>query len=129
MARGLSIRVLIFAVIFAVCESPGPRAVAAQRPGQSLTRAEVVELLDAGVPSKRVEILARERGVAFDLTAEIEKALRRAGATQSLIDTLRELTTRSSGPAVLMIESRPGGAQVFVDDELMARTSEVRRAG
>jgi formylglycine-generating enzyme required for sulfatase activity len=113
---------MLWVVLLLICSSHFARAAGPQSK-QSLTRAEVVELLEAGVPPKRVEILARERGVGFDLTPEVEKALRRAGATSSLIETIRELVTVPSGPTSLLIESRPGGAQVFVDDELIARTS------
>jgi formylglycine-generating enzyme required for sulfatase activity len=129
MVSGLKVRVgsFIFLGLLLICGIPRPRADAGQQSKQALTRTEVLELLDAGVPPKRVEILARERGVGFELTAEIEKALRRAGATPSLIETLRELASQPSGPAILMVESRPGGAQVFVDDELMARTSSEGR--
>jgi formylglycine-generating enzyme required for sulfatase activity len=56
------------------------------------------------------------------VTAETEEDFRRAGADSGLIEVLRELA-RPSDPPELVIEVNPGGAQVYVDKELVARTS------
>jgi len=100
---------------------------------EPLTEVSVIDLLKGGVPPDRVVSLAREFGIAFQVTPAVERDLRAAGANDQLVQTLREIAPKpveskpeaplaSSRPA-LIIECTPGGAQVFVDDELIARTS------
>jgi tetratricopeptide (TPR) repeat protein len=55
---------------------------------------EVTYALREGVAPKRVAALARQRGVAFDLTKETESQLRNAGADAALIKELRHLQTQ-----------------------------------
>lgn len=52
---------------------------------------EVTFALREGVEPKRVATLARQRGVAFDLTRETENQLRNAGADTVLINELKHL--------------------------------------
>ncbi len=52
---------------------------------------EVTFALREGVEPKRVATLARQRGVAFDLTKETENQLRNAGADAVLINELKHL--------------------------------------
>ena len=49
-------------------------------------------LLKAGVSSRRIATLARQRGIGFKLTPEVENQLRRAGADVFILETLRELS-------------------------------------
>jgi hypothetical protein len=84
------------------------------------TKEDVLKLLTGNVPVKRVETLVRERGVDFQVTPETESELRKAGATDPLLVTLRDLAPK---PPTLVVTTTPGGAQVFVDDELIAKTS------
>ncbi len=102
----------------------------ARAPGQStrkpLSKDQTVQLLRGDVPPERVAQLAREQGIDFKITPEIESDLRQAGATDELISTLRELAPKPPAPPTpptLEVVSIPGGAQVYVDDSLMARTS------
>lgn len=85
-----------------------------------LTKDDVLKLLTGGVPMKRVEVLVREHGIDFQVTPGNEAELRSAGATDPLIALLKELAPKSP---VLIVTTTPGGAQVFIDDELIARTS------
>jgi hypothetical protein len=64
--------------------------------------------------------LAQTRGIKFQITPEVETELRQAGATDELLATLRKLAPKT---AILLIESSPGGAHVYVDDEPVGTTS------
>jgi S1-C subfamily serine protease len=95
-----------------------------QKKPEPLTEGEIVRLLQGGVAPQRVEDLAHDRGLSFEVTPAVERDLRDAGATDSLLQTLRQLSSKPAAPAVvLIVECTPGGAQVFVDDELIARAS------
>jgi len=98
----------------------------AQPPPKPLTKDEVVKLLGGNVPAKRVEALVRERGIDFQITPETESDLRKAGATDKLLAALHDLAPKSP-PApespTLLIQSTPGGANVYVDDVPMGTTS------
>jgi tetratricopeptide (TPR) repeat protein len=59
-----------------------------------LTFNEVLYALKEGVASKRVTALVKERGVNFDLTAEAEKEIKRAGAEDELVQLIRSSTTK-----------------------------------
>ena len=97
---------------------------AGQHASKPLTEAEVIDLLKNDVPSERVEALARQYGIAFEMNDQAESALLVAGASDGLLATLREIAPKPPAePPTLMIEVTPGGAQVFLDDELFARTS------
>jgi hypothetical protein len=60
-------------------------------PANAFNLQEVAYALREGVEPKRVATLARERGVAFDLTKETESQLRSAGADSFLVNELRNL--------------------------------------
>ena len=47
---------------------------------EPFTKDNVLKLLTGNVPVKRVEALARERGIDFQITPEAESELRQAGA-------------------------------------------------
>jgi len=63
-----------------------------QRPPSPLTENAVIGLLKAGVSSRRIATLVRQRGIGFKLTPEVENQLRRAGADIYVLETLRELS-------------------------------------
>ncbi len=94
-------------------------------------------MLTHDVPPQRVAVLARERGINFQMTADVESELRRAGATASLLVTLRELVPppprpveKPAKPAVqpaekpteIVVQTSPG-AEVYVDDQFAGRAS------
>lgn len=110
---------------------------AGQKAPKPLTKDEVVSLLKGEVPSSRIADLVRERGITFAVTRETETQLRQAGASEDLLKALRQATRRAPAPArpatspastvhpaapVLVIEAKPGGVQVYVDDELVGTT-------
>ena len=60
----------------------------AQRTKKPMTKAQVIELLQSGVPSTRVDELVRLYGIAFELSTEVVVDLQDAGARDDLIRTL-----------------------------------------
>jgi hypothetical protein len=94
-----------------------------------------------------VETLVKENGISFEMTHVISNQLRQAGASDSLMKTLWQLSVKGSSPAttpatpgtappppppassppILQIEVNPGGAQVYIDDELVGSTSSQGR--
>jgi hypothetical protein len=115
------------------------QVVAAQGSRKPLTEKEVLDLLTNEVAPPRVAQLARQFGIAFQITYATEEQLRAAGATDSLIETLRKLAPKPepalSAPAtppavaspVLVIQSLPGDAHVYIDDEPVGTTSSEGR--
>ncbi|HEX9143625.1 MAG TPA: hypothetical protein VGA09_05080 [Candidatus Binatia bacterium] len=70
-----------------------PAAVSATN---ALTVQEVSYALHEGIEPKRVAALARERGVAFDLTKETESQLRSAGADSLLVEEIKKIRAESA---------------------------------
>lgn len=104
-----------------------PLSLGAQQNRKPLTEAEIIDLLKNDVPSQRVESLVRQYGISFEMNDQTESALLVAGATDELLAALREVAPKPIANPTLMITATPGGAQVFVDDELFARTSSEGR--
>lgn len=72
------------------------RPAAPRAPSNAFNLQEVTYALREGVEPKRVAILARERGVAFDLSQETENQLRTAGADNFLVNELKKLRPESA---------------------------------
>lgn len=111
-----------------------PFAVQAQK--LALSKAEVMQMLKSGEAPQQIGALARDYGISFEVTEETASELREAGANEDLIKALRDLASKPptspapsppasepAKPPVLIIESTPGGAQVYVDDEPVGKTS------
>lgn len=140
--RFLSFRLM---VAVALCALSALQVASAQDSRKPLTEKEVINLLTSDVPPARVEGLARQFGISFQITSSTEQALRDAGATDHLIETLRQLAPRAARPGapanplaaapsgtasaapVLWIVSSPGNAHVYVDDEPVGTTSSEGR--
>lgn len=124
-------RLILWAAM--VIAIPLTLSTAAQKPTRPLSANEIIQLLESGVTSARVEELAQQYGITFEPTEEIEARLRSAGATEGLLGSLRGMKpkvpvdekTKPTVPetAVLIIEATPGSAQVYLDDEPVGRTS------
>jgi tetratricopeptide (TPR) repeat protein len=56
-----------------------------------LSQEQTLQMLQAGVPSRRIEVFARKDGVDFKVTPNVERDLRKAGATEGLIQLLKKL--------------------------------------
>jgi len=63
-------------------------------PTPPLSKERIIRLLKGDVSPKRVAELARQRGIDFEITAEIERELREAGAADALLTVLREITSK-----------------------------------
>src|SRR5208282_5674465 len=61
-----------------------------------LSQEQTLKMLQAGVSSRQIETFARRDGVDFKVTPALERDLRKAGATEGLIQLLKML---GSGPA------------------------------
>lgn len=113
--------------------------IGAQESHKPLGEKEITDLLTNDVPPPRVGELAKQFGITFHITSSTEQKLRDAGATDSLIETLRQLSPKqasppamqtspsASSPPVLLIVSSPGDAQVYIDDEPVGTTSSEGR--
>jgi tetratricopeptide (TPR) repeat protein len=58
---------------------------------------DVIFALREGIESERVAALARERGVAFDLSKEAESQLKKAGADARLLDEIKKIRAEAAG--------------------------------
>ena len=58
---------------------------------------DIVFALGEGIESERVAALARERGVAFDLSREAEGQLKKAGADARLLDEIKKIRAETAG--------------------------------
>lgn len=105
---GSSPRFLLAAVWIASLTLLFPSAHA-QKAREPLTEGEVMRLLQGGVPPQRVEKLARDSGIAFEMNVAVERDLRSAGASDQLLQTLRELAP-GKGPAKPKTETPKTGA-------------------
>lgn len=102
---------------------------------EPLTEGEIIRLLQGGVPSERVESLARARGLLFEMTPAVERNLRDAGATEALLQALHQIASKAApaappkpqpavpASALLVVQTKPGEAQVYVDDIVSGKTS------
>ena len=99
--------------------------MAAQK-GKPLAVKDVMDLLNGGVPSSEIASVVAENGISFHMSDDLESQFRAAGATDELISALKKASQAGeSAPATgtLMIQSQPGGAQVYVNDEPKGTTS------
>jgi hypothetical protein len=112
----------------------------AQKAHQKLTSQDVIDLLTNDTSSDDVVKAAQAEGISFQVTPSVEKKIRDVGGTDDLIRVLRSLAPHGSppppvpphpapptSPPVLMVESRPGQCQVYVDDEPVGSTSQEGR--
>jgi hypothetical protein len=67
------------------------RLPAAAAKTSALSVQDVSFALREGVEAERVAALARERGVTFDVTRDIENQLRKAGADTRLVDEIKKI--------------------------------------
>lgn len=129
-----SIRITTISVILLCLTSWALPPQSAQK-HDALTEGEVIRLLQGGVSPERVESLARDRGLLFQMTPAIEGDLRDAGATDTLLSALREIAAkaapaapaqpqpRPNAPTLLVIQTQPGSVQVEVDNVASGKTS------
>jgi hypothetical protein len=92
--------------------APATRPAARKR---GLAESEVMELLDAGVPPRRLTDLVGERGITFAVTPAVASRLKAKGATDELLAAMRSAggAQRAGGSAAGMAPSaqRPTSAK------------------
>jgi len=98
---------------------------AAQNEPHRLSKEDVVKLLKGQVSPHRVSQRARQQGIDFQVTPQVEQELRQAGATDELIATLREIAP-APRPAQIEIQTSPR-AQIYLDDVFKGQASSEGR--
>ena len=113
-------------LILAAITIAGPMAA---EKGKPLAAKDVMELLNGSVPSSEIARVVKENGISFRMVQEMENQFRGAGATEELINALNKAskpeTATPPAPATgtLKVQSQPGEAQVYVNDEPKGATS------
>ncbi|HET7439754.1 MAG TPA: PEGA domain-containing protein [Terriglobales bacterium] len=82
-------------------------------------------------PQPRVKYLIEKYGIAFSVSPDVEKELTEAGAGPEILEVVRRLAPKpqEAKPAptvaapVLVINAKPGQAEVYLDDERRGQTS------
>lgn len=62
----------------------------------ALSAQDIAFALREGVEPERIAILARERGIGFELSREVENQLRKAGADARLLDEIQKIRTEAA---------------------------------
>lgn len=96
----------------------------AQEPVRPLAESDIVQLLQAGVTPARAATLVEQRGISFDLTAEVESRLRQAGADDALVAAV----TRAAAPPEEAIRRLTLAELRAKDGDRMAALSELAEA-
>ncbi|HMG37054.1 MAG TPA: hypothetical protein VKM94_24200 [Blastocatellia bacterium] len=87
--------------------------------GAPLSKAEIVTMLQSGVPSERVEQFVEVRGISFAMTPEIAREIGAAGGKRSLLGAISEKATSASTSPSTPSGGRMTGTRVGPDyDEL-----------
>ncbi len=81
---------------------------------QPLTQDQMLHLVAGGLPSERVTVLVKQRGIDFLAEEDYLDTLRLAGADDTLIAAVREASTAAT--AALAVDTSPS-AEVFLDGE------------
>jgi formylglycine-generating enzyme required for sulfatase activity len=83
-----------------------------------LTRAQVLKLIAAGVPSARAAALVKQHGIDFQADDKYLHELSVAGADEALIAAVRGASKEVAGE--MLVETSPGAA-VYLDGELQGQ--------
>lgn len=75
-----------------------PTLAAQEKKHGPLTEGAIINLLHGGVAPEHIASLAQEYGITFQMTPAVESDLRTAGATEPLIQTLRDIAPKSVAP-------------------------------
>jgi hypothetical protein len=108
-----------------LCLGLVPLSTAAQNALHHLSIDDVVKLLKGQVSPHRVAQRARQQGIDFEVTPEVEQELRRAGANDDLIAALHQLAPYPK-PAQIVVQTSPE-AGVYLDEQYVGRASSEGR--
>jgi len=70
-------------------------STSSQNTPDPLDEDQVIRMLHGGVSSQRIEAMAREDGIDFPVTPAVEQRLRKAGATDKLVQLLKGMRSKS----------------------------------
>ncbi len=118
----------VFCILLLAAGIATPRPMAAEK-GKPLSARDVTDLLDGSVPSAEIARVVGENGISFHLTDDLENQFRQDGATDELINAIRKADHAQAPPpsapptGTLKIQSQPGEAQVYINDEPKGATS------
>ena len=85
--------------------SPSSLPASSDEKDAPLSQEQTLKMLQAGVPSRQIEEFARKDGVDFKVDPALERDLRHAGASESLIQLLKKL---GNSPALGQPSAPPG---------------------
>jgi hypothetical protein len=97
--------------------------------GPPLSKAEIVTMLQGGIPAARVEQFVEKRGVNFQVTPDVAREITAAGGNRSLVGAITEKSTaetasNTSGPDTPFGPSSGGPAAGAPDyDDLIDRAN------
>lgn len=102
----------------------------AQDTTKGLNKDQVLKLLREDPPA-RVKYLIEKYGISFSVSPDVEKELTEAGAGPEILEAVRRVAPKPTEmkPAptvaapVLVINAKPGEAEVYLDDERRGQTS------
>jgi len=103
----------------ALCVGFVPLIVPAQNAPHRLSKDDVVKLLKGQVSPHRLGLRARQQGIDFEVTPDVERELRQAGATDELVATLLDLEPKAGQ---IVVQTSPQ-AELYLDDQYTGRTS------
>ncbi|HEX8500416.1 MAG TPA: hypothetical protein VF659_07500 [Pyrinomonadaceae bacterium] len=75
--------------------------------GPPLSKAEIVTMLQGGIPAARVEQFVEKRGVSFQVTPDVAREITAAGGNRSLVGAITEKSTMEAA------SNRAGGDSPF----------------
>ncbi len=108
-----------------VCAQPLAPAVglavlpaSAEEKEAPLSQDQALEMLQAGIPSSRIEGFARKDGIDFKLTPDLEQEFRKAGATPGLIQLLKKLNPATAPPQATATSTEASALLENADDAL-----------
>ncbi|MET0622907.1 MAG: hypothetical protein ABW250_08005 [Pyrinomonadaceae bacterium] len=82
--------------------------------GPPLSKAEIVTMLQGGIPAARVEQFVEKRGVSFQVTPEVAREITSAGGNRSLVGAITERSMADSGSTTQTASGNaPGGNSPF----------------
>ncbi len=93
---------------------------------QPLTQDQMLHLVAGGLPSERVTVLVKQRGIDFLAEEDYLDTLRLAGADDTLIAAVREASAALT--AELTVTTSPN-AEVFLDGESQGHHKDVKNEG
>lgn len=127
---GLSVysRIIRFWIILAIVIGALAGPLGAEK-GKPLSVNDVMELLKGSVPSTEIARVVGEDGISFRMSDALASQFREAGATDELLDALRKASKPEESPpppaptGKLNVQTQPGEAQVYINDEPKGMTS------